>query len=582
MPRLLSEVKGRFTIPSGIVATTTDTIARLAEEIPEIGIQTTKSIGLQRREGNKESILARFDGNGTFINAVGLANPGAEEFAKELKEIYPLPKNKFLLTSIFGSTAKEFQEVAKIVAPYSDGLELNCSCPHAEPGYGATIGSSPELTKKFTMAVKEVVDIPVFVKLTPNVEDIGIIARAAIEGGADGITAINTVGPYESSILSHGKGGISGFGVKEKGIQCIKRISEVIREMNMKREIPIIAMGGIRTAQDVLDYCNAGAKFFGVGSALAGMDTESIKKYFYNLEREFCLLKKGHKIRERKVDLTVMELMKYRYYMITKIKQVSDDLNIFYFNKGIKANPGQFVFVKLPAHNAHEKPFSIADDDPLTIAVRRIGDFTSKLFELKKKDVVCIRGPYGKGFDIAEETESMFLVGGGTGLAPLHFLAKTARKKHPLTICMGAKTKDQLLFLKEFKKYGEAMVATEDGSEGKQGLVTANLKEHLENEKRFFTNSKISFYNCGPELMIKEVMRIEKKSGYAKQIQALIERYMKCGIGICGSSAMDGKRVCVDGPVFTGKDLLSSKHFGKLRRDASGTLINFKLKKEIR
>ncbi|MEM2974458.1 MAG: tRNA-dihydrouridine synthase, partial [Candidatus Micrarchaeia archaeon] len=154
------EISGRFTIPSGIITTTTDSILRIARDIPEIGILTTKSVGPAEKEGNREPILASV-GDGTFINAVGLANPGADEFASELKCIYPLPDKKFLLTSIFGSTEQELQRVARTVAPYSDGLELNFSCPHAGSGYGLAIGSSPELTEKMTESVKEVVDIPV-------------------------------------------------------------------------------------------------------------------------------------------------------------------------------------------------------------------------------------------------------------------------------------------------------------------------------------------------------------------------------------------------------------------------------------
>ena len=100
MPKIADkEIIGRFTIPSGIITTTADSILRIAQEIPEIGILTTKSVGPVEKEGNKEPILASL-GDGTFINAVGLANPGAEEFASEIKEIHPLPNGKFLMTSI--------------------------------------------------------------------------------------------------------------------------------------------------------------------------------------------------------------------------------------------------------------------------------------------------------------------------------------------------------------------------------------------------------------------------------------------------------------------------------------------------
>jgi len=571
----LRDIIGRFTIPSGIVTTTTDSIEKVAMEIPEIGVITTKSIGLHRKEGNREPILAQYDSKGTFQNAFGLANPGAEEFAKELKEIYPLPNGKFLLTSIFGSTAEELQDVAKIVSPYSDGLELNFSCPHAEKGYGATIGSSPELTKKFTKAVKDTVNIPVSVKLTPNVEDIGLIAKAAVEGGADAISAINTIGPYESQILSYEKGGISGSGVKEKGLQCIGRISEVLKVERLDKKIPIIAMGGISSAQDVLDYENAGASFFGVGTVLAGMNAKTMKDYFANLEGNYKLLKQGSKETNRKIlNFINPNLMKYESYKVIRIEQVTDDLRIFYLDHGIKAKPGQFVFARIHSPNGHEKPLSIADDSPLTLAVRKIGPFTSKLFELKEGDTLDIRGPYGNTFD-APHTD-VVLVGGGTGLAPLHFMAKYMKrvgKNAKISVFMGARNKSQLLFKKEFEKYCEVIVATEDGSEGTKGFVTDALKNYLQS---MLSKDKISFCNCGPELMIEKVVKIENDSGNAGSILSSIERYMKCGVGLCGTCSIDGRRSCVDGPIFTFDDLSKSKHFGKFKRDVSGSLVSFK------
>lgn len=572
MPSFFGKEVGRFTIPSGIVTTTTDTIRRIAEEIPEIGILTTKSIGPKRREGNKEPVLEQFDGERTFLNAVGLSNPGAEEFAKELKEIYPLPNGKFLLTSIFGSTAEEFQYVARAVAPYSDGLELNFSCPHAEKGYGATIGSSPELTRKFTAAVKAVVDIPVIVKLTPNVDNLWIIMRAAIDGGADGISAINTVGPFESQILSLGKGGMSGAKAKDKGIDCVRVISEVIQDS--EREIPIIAIGGISDAVDVLDYSRSGATFFGIGSALAGMDTATIKRFFADLESKFCSLNWDGE------DLTSITpgLMGYTPYVIRNIQQYAEDLKVFHFDGGITAKPGQFVFVKLKSPNAHEKPFSIADNVPLAIAVRRIGEFTSRMFELKQGDAVDVRGPYGNGFSTAFGSGTLCLVGGGTGLAPLRFLADSASKYHSLLIFMGGKTMSQLLFMSDFRRYGETLVATEDGSLGESGLVTDILRMRLSKLPSKQGEEGVSFYNCGPELMIENATRVEEETGCARQIQSLIERYTKCGVGLCGSCAIDGKRACVDGPVFTAKELSASRHFGKFKRDASGSLVSLKIK----
>jgi len=565
MPKIADkEIIGRFTIPSGIITTTADSILRIAQEIPEIGILTTKSVGPVEKEGNKEPILASL-GDGTFINAVGLANPGAEEFASEIKEIHPLPNGKFLMTSIFGSTAEELQKVAKTVAPYSDGLELNFSCPHAGSGYGLAIGSSPELTKEMTKAVKEVVGIPIFVKLPPIIESIKVVTSAALEGGADGLTAVNTFGPNPTELLSLGKGGMSGRILKEKGLACMQKLSEIVRKFEKEKgkKITIIAVGGIESAQDVKDYAKSGAEFFGIGSALAGMNNETLKKYFAVLEKK---LQNYDSLFEPVFPETESK-MKYGKYKIVKIDQIADDLKIFHFDKGIEgAKPGQFIFAKV---DKHEKPFSVACDRPLSLLVRKVGIFTSRLFELKEGEEVNMRGPYGKGFTYESAIDTI-LVGGGCGVAPLYFLAKELnRRGRKVNVFIGGKTKNQIAFKEEFKKLPgvELIISTDDGSEGEKGFVTVALEKWLNSNP-----GKYSFYNCGPEIMISKVMDIEKKASPAL-IESSIERYMKCGVGLCGSCSMDGLRTCVDGPIFSSNFLFVSKHFGKFKRTASARLV---------
>ena len=165
------EISGCFTIPSGIITTQTSSLEKIAREIPEIGILTTKSIGLNPREGYREPVLTQY-APGCFMNAVGLTNPGAEAFVKHLQALR-LPEKRFLLTSIFGSDPEEFVKVATLLAPYSDGLELNLSCPHAS-GYGMAIGQDPGLVHSITKAVKDAVAIPVIPKLTPNITNIAV------------------------------------------------------------------------------------------------------------------------------------------------------------------------------------------------------------------------------------------------------------------------------------------------------------------------------------------------------------------------------------------------------------------------
>ncbi|MDP2908622.1 MAG: dihydroorotate dehydrogenase electron transfer subunit [Nanoarchaeota archaeon] len=553
------EVKGLFATVSGIGTTTADIIYLWAKRIPQLGIITTKSIGKEPKEGNVEPIICQV-GKRSFRNAVGLANPGCEAFAEELKEIYPLPNGKFLLTSIFGKTAEELSCVARVLAPYSDGLELNFSCPHAEKGYGATIGSSKELTYKFTKAVKDVVSIPVVVKLTPNVDNIAEIAKAAEDAGADAISAINTCDPKEfvdsytkKPVLTNVVGGLSGEEIRKVGLRCVKEISDAV-------SIPVIGLGGVVNAKDVKDYLDAGASVVGIGSALAGMSTEKVVEYFKLLEKD---LSDGTNDAEK---LTLDRIvMGYEPFKIKKIKKVADDLKIFYFDKDTDAKPGQFVFTWVPGH--HEKPFSIAYNAPLVLAVRKFGHHTSRLFELKKGDTVMIRGPYGNGLAFKDDAE-VFLVGGGTGAAPLYFLAR--QLKNPV-IFIGGKNKGQLLFEKELKKLGRLVIATDDGSKGFHGFVTDALKGYLEKNDV----KGAYFFNCGPEVMMKKAFEVEKSYTSLDKIYSSVERYCACGVGLCGKCSFDGKRLCVDGPVFDGACLANSKEFGVFKRDKSGKKVSF-------
>ena len=156
-------VSGPFTIPSGIVSTAPSIIQRIFDDLPEIGVITTKSVGPVPRAGNREPVYSQY-APGCFVNAVGLTNPGAEEARKGFESL-TIPEDRFLLVSIFGGSIEEFVEVAKILAPVADGLELNLSCPHAQ-GYGMAMGQDPEMVKAIVSAVKAAVDAVSYTHLT--------------------------------------------------------------------------------------------------------------------------------------------------------------------------------------------------------------------------------------------------------------------------------------------------------------------------------------------------------------------------------------------------------------------------------
>ncbi len=517
------EISGIFTIPSGIINTEASTLERIAIELPEVGILTTKSIGLEPRQGNKEPIIAQYSPF-SFINAVGLTNPGAKEFAKRLSKIN-IPPNKFLLISIFGSSEEEFRETAKILYDFADGFELNISCPHSKQ-YGQIIGRDKELVGGIIRSLSSL-GKPIFVKISSNL-DIEATVKQAVDRGVSGITAINTKGPEtflhdNYPVLANKLGGVSGKAILGLGLECVKKIRRVTK-------LPIIACGGISTAEDVRNYKEAGADFFGIGSALAGMNTEEIKDYFRTLLMDL----------ERKTNNTERLLktklnMEYKKYRVDKNKQLAEDLSLLRLNDDIEAEPGQFIFAWLPKEG--EKPFSVFDNKPLTLLIRKRGCFTNKVLQLEKGETLYIRGPYGNSLEIKGKT---LLVGGGTGIAALYLFAK--RNKNVILI-LGAKDKNHLPNLEEFKLLPtEVYFVTENGEIGYKGLVTDILEEVIEKTTPEYC------LNCGPESMVKTAIRKESKYINPEKIYSSIDFLTKCGIGLCGSCATSkGYRSCVEG-----------------------------------
>ncbi len=516
------EISGIFTIPSGIVSTEIEVLEKIGNEIPEIGILTTKSIGRESKEGNKEPIIAQ-NAPFSFINAVGLTNPGVDEFAKKLQRV-KIPDDKFLLISIFGSNEDEFEEVAKKLFRHADGFELNISCPHSDK-YGQVVGQDYKLVEKITRKISSL-GKPTLVKISPNL-DIEKAIKHAIRGRADGIVAINTKGPEiylhdGYPILSNKTGGISGKAILETGLNCVKKVRQMTN-------LPIIACGGISTAEDIKKYKAAGASYFGIGSALAGLKTDEIKEYFYELSRDVKdNTNNAAKFLKEKVN------MDYKKYKVKGNKQLADDLFLLEFDTEIKTKLGQFIFAWLPGKG--EKPFSVFDDEPMSLLIQRKGYFTNELSKLSKGNVVYIRGPYGNSPTINGKT---LLVGGGTGIAALYLFAK---RNKGTTALLGAKDKNHLLY-KEFKSVcKEIYLTTENGEFGQKGLVTDNLEKIIKNIQPEYC------INCGPELMIKSAIQKESRYMNLEKIYSSIDFLTKCGIGLCGSCATSkGYRSCVDG-----------------------------------
>ncbi|MFQ6102053.1 MAG: dihydroorotate dehydrogenase electron transfer subunit [Anaerolineae bacterium] len=227
-----------------------------------------------------------------------------------------------------------------------------------------------------------------------------------------------------------------------------------------------------------------------------------------------------------------------------------------------EAEPGQFVMLWLPG--VDEKPMSIAHPAPLTVTVARVGPFTMMLHRRKAGDRVGWRGPYGRGFSLREDQPAL-LVSGGCGVGPLYFLATRAVKRSiPTTVALGARTADDLLYVEQFRVLGvELILATDDGTVGHHGYIT-DLVAQLTNQP----TNQLTIYACGPEPMLVALHRLCRERDIPGQLS--LERYMKCGFGICGQCALDGLLVCQDGPVFDVEQLDDLRDFGHARRSATG------------
>ncbi|MFH1409252.1 MAG: dihydroorotate dehydrogenase [Nanoarchaeota archaeon] len=523
-------LSGSYTIPSGIVMTDVPIINLLAKMIPELGILTTKSIGPKPWQGNKEPIIAK-TGPGTYINAVGLANPGYEAFAERLGSL-SIPPNKFFLISVFGSTPQELRSITKTLSPFADGFELNISCPHSDK-YGQVCGQDPLLVEQLTAASAES-EKPVMVKVSPNL-DISMQVTAAEKGGASGFTAINTIGPSPYTINTHpvlanNRGGLSGRAIRDAGLRVVK----TIRALTNK---PIIGCGGITTATDVRAYKAAGANFFGVGSALAGMDSHEIQQYFSALETDIVSIT-NHSPSFLKENIN----LNYKPFRIAKNTELAAGTVLLQLDAPYPVKPGQFVFLWLPGIG--EKPFSVMDDDPGTFLIQAIGPYSTALSKLHAGDTIHIRGPYGNSPTVKGNT---LLVAGGTGIAALYLFAKN----NPGTIAfLGARCKDRLAYLDEFRSVcDKVFIATDNGDSGHKGFVTDLL------EKELSSLSPTTALNCGPPPMVHKAIALQQEARI-KDIFSSIEFLTMCGNGMCGRcTTQKGWRSCVDGTFLRPEQL---------------------------
>jgi dihydroorotate dehydrogenase (NAD+) catalytic subunit len=249
-------------LAAGVLGLSGLTLKRAAES--GAGAVVTKSVGSVAREGypNPTVVSVRCG----LLNAIGLSNPGIDEFLKEVSVAKEggVP----VVVSIYGSSPEEFATLAgRCEEAGGDAVELNISCPHVEK-FGMQVGQDPALVSKIVKRVKNRTRLPVFVKLTPNITDITEVAKAAADAGCDGITAINTIKALAVEIetfrpaLGGVFGGLSGPAIKPVAVRCVYELYRVIR-------VPIIGVGGIEDWRDAVEFFLAGASAVQIGSALS-------------------------------------------------------------------------------------------------------------------------------------------------------------------------------------------------------------------------------------------------------------------------------------------------------------------------
>ncbi|MBM7647193.1 dihydroorotate dehydrogenase (NAD+) catalytic subunit [Bacillus ectoiniformans] len=233
-------------------------------DLSTLGAIMIKATTEEARFGNPTPRVAETPGG--MLNAIGLQNPGLQKVKEnELTwlEQFDVP----IIANVAGSQVEDYVEVAKTISTAENvhALELNISCPNVKTG-GIAFGTVPETAKELTKKVKEVSEVPVYVKLSPNVTNIVEMAKAAEDGGADGLTMINTLIGMRidiktgKPILSNRTGGLSGPAVKPVAIRMIYEVSQAT-------SLPIIGMGGISTVEDIIEFYYAGASAVAIGTA---------------------------------------------------------------------------------------------------------------------------------------------------------------------------------------------------------------------------------------------------------------------------------------------------------------------------
>ena len=260
-------------LSSGFLGVNVEMLKRVVQE--GAGAVTFKSIGPKVKSGHRNPTVLAYEWG--MINAVGLPSPGYKDMEGELARMKEVGAPVFV--SIYGASVEEFREVAEAVAGYKPAvIELNVSCPNTK-AEGMIFGCSERHSAEVVAAVKDVAGkVPVMPKLTSQALDVGGVAKACEEAGADAIAAINTVGPgmlinieAKKPVLDYKRGGISGPAIRPIAVRCVYDIYEEV-------DIPILGIGGVTEGRDVIELMQAGATAVGIGSGIYYRGIDVFKK----------------------------------------------------------------------------------------------------------------------------------------------------------------------------------------------------------------------------------------------------------------------------------------------------------------
>jgi dihydroorotate dehydrogenase (NAD+) catalytic subunit len=236
-------------------------------DLDALGGLITKAVSVEPRHGAPAPRVAEFDGG--MINAVGLANPGMEEVQREhLPWLDANVRRARVLVNVVGNQVEEFGNVVSMLDDSSavSGYELNVSCPNVKAG-GMEFGADPRSLTEVVTRARGATKKPIFVKLSPTLQDIASTARTAADAGADGISVVNTLPGLvintetRKPALGFGTGGVSGPGLLPVGVLATHKVSRVVK-------LPVIGVGGIVKATDIIQYVIAGASLVAVGTAV--------------------------------------------------------------------------------------------------------------------------------------------------------------------------------------------------------------------------------------------------------------------------------------------------------------------------